>query len=370
MILMAIVACGIWALAQAPTTNAPAAGARGQGAAAAPARGGGQEAGAPARGAGGQDAAAAAGQARGGGGRGGGAGARKRILAWTDTRNGQAQHESVGHIMAVFERIGYETGLWDTLIRTDSNIISKTAKKTDGSNASGGPSLSNVDAIFFQGHREVPIDASQKAELLEFVKSGKGFIMCHVGLTAFESWPEWPEISGGRFAGHSISGAQTVINESPTSPFTKQFGASFPMSDEWYLPKDYDRTKIDVLLRLNVAPDDSRAAPGGDYPLAWTMMCGQGRVFWGTFGHANEIWDNRNVQQFFFEGTKWALGMTDYKVEPHAMRGTSSTPPPAAPAAGQQGGPGGQRGGQPGAGAQQGGQRGGQQPEGQTPVKK
>ena len=92
----------------------------------------------------------------------GGAPARKRVLAWADTRNGQAQHESVGHALAIIERLGYESGQWDTFIRTDSNIISKTPKKTDGSAASGGPNLGNVDAIFFMGHREVPLEPGQR----------------------------------------------------------------------------------------------------------------------------------------------------------------------------------------------------------------
>ena len=107
-----------------------------------------------------------------GGGRG--ASPRKRLLAWADTRNGQAQHDSVGHALAVIERLGYESGMWDTFIRTDSNIIAKNPKKTDGTPASGGPSLSNVDAIFFLGHREVALDASQKEELLQFVRRAMG----------------------------------------------------------------------------------------------------------------------------------------------------------------------------------------------------
>ena len=93
-----------------------------------------------------------------GGGRGPGAPPRKRVLAWADTRNGQAQHDSIGHALATIERLGYESGMWDTQIRTDSNIISKSPKKTDGTPASGGPSLANVDAIFFLGHRDVPLD--------------------------------------------------------------------------------------------------------------------------------------------------------------------------------------------------------------------
>src|SRR5947207_15438159 len=100
------------------------------------------------------------GQGRGGGR--GGARPRKAVLAWADTRNGQAQHDSVSHALAIIERLGYESGAYDTLIRTDSHIISKAPLKTTGEPASGGPNLNNVDAIFFMGHREVPLEDTQK----------------------------------------------------------------------------------------------------------------------------------------------------------------------------------------------------------------
>src|SRR5438093_12932440 len=49
----------------------------------------------------------------------------KVVLAWADTRNGIGQHDSVSHALAVMERLGYEWGVYDTYIRTDSAIISK-----------------------------------------------------------------------------------------------------------------------------------------------------------------------------------------------------------------------------------------------------
>ena len=116
-------------------------------------------------------------------GRGEGRGARPRkvVLAWADTRNGIAQHDSVSHALAVIERLGYESGVYDTYIRTDSHIISKHPLMTDGKPASGGPSLSNVDAIFFLGHRDVQLDAQQKADLISFVKDdGKEIGRAHV----------------------------------------------------------------------------------------------------------------------------------------------------------------------------------------------
>ena len=127
-----------------------------------------------------------AGRGRGGRGAGRGARTRKAVLAWADTRNGIAQHDSVSHALAVIERLGYESGAYDTYIRTDSNIISKQPLMTDGKPASGGPSLSNVDAIFFLGHREVELNAQQKADLISFVKDdGKGFVAGHTATTAF-----------------------------------------------------------------------------------------------------------------------------------------------------------------------------------------
>jgi type 1 glutamine amidotransferase len=266
---------------------------------------------------------------QGGGGRGGRAGgapARKKVLAWADTRNGVAQHESVGHALAIIERLGYESGMWDTFIRTDSNIISKAPKKSDGSPASGGPSLANVDAIFYMGHRDVPLDAGQKEELLQFVKDGHGFVAAHVALTSFETWPEFGDLIGARFDQHPIVGAGTVINEEQEFPATKHFPASFPFNDEFYQPKDLARDKVDVVLRLDLTnvPANPALHLNGDYPLAWAKTYGKGRVFYGSFAHANETWDLRSVQQMYFEAMRWALGLTDAEPKPHPMRGEAA----------------------------------------------
>jgi len=278
----------------------------------------------PQQGAGQGQAAGAAG--RQGGGRGGGRGARTRkvVLAWADTRNGIAQHDSVSHALAIVERLGYESGLWDTFIRTDSNIISKTPTKTDGTPASGGPNLGMADAIFYMGHRDVPIDDKQKAELLSFVKDeGKGFVAAHVALTSFESWPEFGELLGARFDGHPMNGPGTVINEQPGFPAVKHFPASFDFTDEFYQPKEYSRDKIDVLLRLDLSKVPANAAlhqADGDHPIAWAKMYGKGRVFFGSFAHDARTWDIRDVQQMYFEAIKWSLGLTDATPMPHPMK--------------------------------------------------
>jgi uncharacterized protein len=246
---------------------------------------------------------------------------RKAVLAWADTRNGIAQHDSTSHALAVVERLGYESGAYDTFIRTDSNIISRHPTMTDGKPASGGPSLANVDAIFFLGHREIQLDAQQKADLLAFVRDdGKGFVAAHTALTAFESWPEFLDLLGARYDGHPWNTAPgTVVNEDPAFPATHHFAAAFNIADEFYQPKEFSRDKIRVLLRLDVSkmpPHPELHRTDGDFPLAWAKMYGKGRVFYSSFAHAAGTWDNPDVYHMYFEALKWSLGMTDGDATP------------------------------------------------------
>jgi type 1 glutamine amidotransferase len=249
------------------------------------------------------------------------------LLAWADTRNGQAQHAFTSHALAIVERLGYDSGLWDTFIRTDSHIIYDRALKTDGSPASGGPSLSNVDGIFFLGHREIEMNAQQKEELLAFVRSGHGFVAAHTGLTAFDSWPEFGQMLGAQYGGHLYTGPGQVISERPDHPIVKHWGAAFSYNDEFYRPKGLSRDTVDVLLRFNPASAPSSKLPAdGDFPLVWTKTYGQGRVFYSSLSHATEAWDIRDLQVMMFEAIRWSLGLTDAPVMPHAMPAAAATP--------------------------------------------
>jgi type 1 glutamine amidotransferase len=268
-----------------------------------------------------------------GGGRGGGRGAgrgagpraRKAVLAWADTRNGIAQHDSVSHALSVIERLGYESGAYDTYIRTDSNIISKHPTMTDGKPASGGPDLTNVDAIFFLGHRDVPLDPQQKADLLSFVRDdGKGFVAAHTATTAFQDWPEFGELIGARYDGHPWNTASgSIVNEDPSFPATKHLAPVFAFTDEFYQAQEYSRDKIRVLLRLDVSKMPANAEvhrTDGDFPLAWAKSYGKGRVFYSSLGHASATWDNPDVYHMYFEALKWSLGLSDADLTPRPLR--------------------------------------------------
>ncbi len=255
------------------------------------------------------------------GGRGSRPRNRKVLLAWADTRNGIAQHDSVSHALAVIERLGYESGAYDTYIRTDSAIISKHPLMTNGQPASGGPSLGTVDAIFFLGHREIDLTDNQKADLLSFVRDdGKGFVGAHTATTAFLSWPEFGDLIGGRYDNHPWNTVEApVINEDPSFPATRHLPPVFTFTDEFYQTKDFSRANARVLLRLDTSklpPNSGFHGADDDFPLAWAKMYGKGRVFYSSLGHDAKTWDNPDVYHLYFEAIKWALGMTEADVSP------------------------------------------------------
>lgn len=243
--------------------------------------------------------------------------ARKVVLAWADTRNGQAQHEFTSHALSVIERLGYESGAYDTFIRTDSHIISRQPRKTSGEPASGGPSLATADAIFFLGHRDVPIDDAQKEELLAYVRDdGKGLVAAHTALTAFDSWPEFGELLGGRYDGHPWHAPGTVINEGADFPATRHFPSTFVIADEFYQAKAFS-PNARVLLRLDVSKMPPHAElRNRDFPLAWAKSYGKGRVFYSSFAHDAATWDNRDVALMYLEALKWVLGLTEGDATP------------------------------------------------------
>jgi type 1 glutamine amidotransferase len=236
---------------------------------------------------------------------------RKRVLAWGDTTTG-FQHDSVSHALATLERLGRESGAFDTYIRTDSQWITKQPVPEPARNTRN---LNYFDAIFFMGAGD-NLNAQQKKDLLAFIHDdGKGFVGAHTGDDAFFDWPEFAEMIGGWFDNHPWNQFDApVIVEDHSFPAMQAFPLRFTIHDEIYEHKNFDRKKVHVLASLDASkldytrPNINRK--DRDFPVAWAKMYGKGRVFYSTFGHSDEAWDNPMVQKMYLEAVRWALRET------------------------------------------------------------
>jgi uncharacterized protein len=224
------------------------------------------------------------------------------------------RHEAVSHAMATIERLGRQTGLWDTTLRTDSEALTKKKLEYNAKN------LNDFDAVLFYTGGDLEMDTRQKADFISFVHDdGKGFIGVHSAAITFMDWPDYGEMIGGYYDEHPwLTFDAPIIVEDPSFPGMQQFPQSFVLRDEIYQMTNYSRDKVRVLMRLDVNKLDMKNKnvhrTDGDFAVTWAKMYGKGRVYYTTLGHVDANWDKPEFQQMITEAIKWAMGLENADV--------------------------------------------------------
>src|SRR5437773_151946 len=232
----------------------------------------------------------------------------KRNLLFIGQAKGY-QHEAISTAMATLYNLGRGSGQWNTVLRTDCTAITKKPLKWEAKN------LDAFDAIVFFTDGDLDMDASQKADLLSFVRDdGKGFIGIHSAAITFTGWPEYGEMLGGYFDGHPWGqfNAPLVVEDSKF-PGMESFPATFTLFDEIYQIKDFSRQNVRVLLSLDA--DKIDLARKGvkrtdkDFPVIWAKNYGKGRVLYNGLGHVQAVWERPDFQKMWLEMVQWSMGL-------------------------------------------------------------
>jgi len=241
----------------------------------------------------------------------------KHILVIGQTKG--FEHDSVSDGMAAIYNMGRESGLWEAVLRTDTELITRKDL------ARNAKTLDYFDALVFVSTTgELDLDDNQKKDMMSFIKDdGKGFVGIHAALDTNYKWPEYGEMIGGWFDQHPWSTFNApIINEDPNFPAVRHFPRAFLKYDEIYQPKEWSREKVHVLLsldpnKLNYANNPRIHREDHDFAVAWDKMYGKGRVFYSTLGHTQESWNDPDIRKMYFEAIKWVLGMTEGSTTPH-----------------------------------------------------
>lgn len=219
------------------------------------------------------------------------------------------QHESVSDALATLYQLGKETGLWETYLRTDVQLLTKDKLEMNAKN------LDYFDAVFFMTTGELPLTDDQKADFLSFVRDdGKGFLGAHNATDTFYEWPEYGEMIGGYFDGHPWNQFQATVKvEDRNHPTTKHFPSSFQLMDEIYQIKNFSRDRVHVLMTLDTEKTDMKkeGVKYEEIPITWTSEYGRGRVFYCGLGHRPEVWERPDIQKMWIEAVKWSTGLSD-----------------------------------------------------------
>jgi uncharacterized protein len=235
------------------------------------------------------------------------------------------RHESVSHAMATIERLGRESGLWDTTMRTDTEPLTKKKLEFNAKN------LNDFDAVLFYTGGNLEMNDEQKAALISFVHDdGKGFVGVHSATITFTDWPAYGEMIGGYFDEHPWGTFDApIIVEDPNFPGMQQWSKSFVWHDEIYQVKDFSRDNVRVLMRLDASKLDLNNPrvhrKDHDFAVTWAKQYGKGRVYYSTLGHVDQNWDDLRMQKMYMEAIKWAMGLVDADVTPRPLSDQSAS---------------------------------------------
>jgi uncharacterized protein len=252
----------------------------------------------------------------------------KKLLAIADVQSG-FHHDSISHALATVEQIGRKANAYATMIRTDSQLITKgqiVGKDRYEGRGVNARTLDFYDAIFMLPSGFGTMSEQQKKELLAYVHDeGKGLIVGHATGVAFTNWPEFGEMVGGYMDSEFNANAKVIV-EDPSFPGAMAFGGTtFMFNDQHPVFKaPYSRDQVHVIMRLD--PDSLDAAnrarrADGDFAVVWAKEYGKGRVFNVGWGHPDATWDDPRFQQMIVEGIKWAMGVTKADATPKPFPG-------------------------------------------------
>ena len=180
--------------------------------------------------------------------------------------------------------------------------------------------LSEFDAVLFFTSGELALSETQKADLLEFVRGGKGFGGAHSATDTLYTWPEYGELIGARFYGHPWVQVARADVEDPDHPASSPVQPSFSLLEEFYQFREFSRNRSRVLMTLDLNSVDRNAAgvnPGTeDFPLAWCHPYGRGRVFYTALGHFESTWRDERFQRTMLGAMLWLTGQAEGAAEP------------------------------------------------------
>jgi type 1 glutamine amidotransferase len=253
----------------------------------------------------------------------------RKVLVFSRTAG--FRHQSIPTGKLALTELGKKTGAFEAVVSDDlANFEPKTIDQFDAIvflSTTMNPFMPPPQALqgmSEEGRKEAADRVKVlKESLMEFVKSGKGFVGIHAATDTFYEWSEYGEMVGGYFDGHPWNANQPVsIKVEPGQekhPLVAMFeGENVEFKEEIYQFKaPYDSKKYHMLLRLDTEKTDMKLGgikrTDGDFGVSWARQWGKGRVFYCSIGHNHEMYWHPKILRHYLAGIQWAVG--DYQVK-------------------------------------------------------
>ena len=199
---------------------------------------------------------------------------------------------------------------------------------TEEFRGAGPEALAPYDVVvlnyFERGRPELRWGERTDNMFLDYVRAGKGVVVYHFSMAAFDGWAEYEKLSAGNWRpnnGHHSAPHDFVVDiKDQEHPITKGLKLSFPQPhDELYgnlrwqpagsyhlLASAYDDHELYKASRTDGKAPQPLVGAGAHEPMLWTVDYGKGRVFVTALGHDVEQVQTPAFMTTFARGAEWA----------------------------------------------------------------
>jgi type 1 glutamine amidotransferase len=176
--------------------------------------------------------------------------------------------------------------------------------------------------------KQPPMSSEGLETFLGAVRGGKaGFVGLHSATDTFGTHrgmggdDPYIQMIGGHFNGHGAQQEAELIVTDPEFPGTKGLDRRFRLNDEWYSQK-FQPADLHVIIAHDTARMQGDDYKRPNYPQTWAKAYGDGRVFYTSMGHREDVWENPLFQNLLLGGLSWAARLVDADAAPNASRVT------------------------------------------------
>jgi type 1 glutamine amidotransferase len=191
-----------------------------------------------------------------------------------------------------------------------------------------------IDGVIFANTTgDLPLP--DREGFIRWIGDGHAFMGMHsAGDTLHSSgnppFPGYVEMLQGEFVTHKAQVPAALIAADTAHPANAGIGEKWDLAqEEMYIFKGHDRAKLRALWFMRHHPNDP--ADVGYFPVSWCRQAGQGRVFYTSLGHREDLWSDdpalkdrknpieisRQYQAHILGGIRWALGLADGSAAPN-----------------------------------------------------
>lgn len=186
----------------------------------------------------------------------------------------------------------------------DSATIAKTGATVSYTDEPDAilPQLLELDILYLSNNQPLP-DTDLHRAIHDFVDSGNGLMIVHAaGWYIWQNdWPEYyRDFVGGGTRSHPPLGEFEVYVTDPDHPLMDGVPARFTITDELYrFDRDEEGAEMHILAK------GIEAETGEEYPVAWTVTYGDGRVVNITLGHDGDAHQHPAYRALLQNSIEW-----------------------------------------------------------------